>query len=199
MVKFIFEIGSVDYNSLIDRIMQMVKDNPELTKGIKVPKFAGKMVKKLPESKKNEMLAEAVNGHKAEYIPQLEGVLSREVGPVRIGDLSVKAEKDSLTPLAVSLVITSYSPGVVINNFLPTYYDERTAPRIFDGIVPGPKSFYLTDVQDFLISQEHARQELLIAKSISVNKAAVGSLLTSKLAQGGLWLSLNNIRVLVKS
>ncbi len=189
----------MDYNSLIDRMMEMLKQNPELAGGVKIPKLAQKMVKKLPEGKKHEMVAEAVNSHKADYIPQLEGLLSRELGPVRVGDLSVKADKDGPVPVAVSLVITSYTPSVVINNVLPMYYDERTAPTMFNGIDPAPASYYLNHVQDFLISQEHTRQELLLAKSVSANKAAVGSLLTSKLAQGGLWLTLDNIRVFVKS
>ncbi|MGN0203126.1 MAG: hypothetical protein ACI4BB_01190, partial [Coprococcus sp.] len=72
MIKVILAIGHINYDEFLDRVLEMAKQHPEQLGGMKLPPFSGKMLKMIPAHKKNEMLAQAMNGSKDKILPQAE-------------------------------------------------------------------------------------------------------------------------------
>lgn len=88
MFRLIWNVEDVDYNTLIDMVSEMIKqnkDNPAL-KGMKIPPMGFSMLKNLPTDKKNEMFAMVINQDKARTIQTLQSVITSKFGAVRILD-----------------------------------------------------------------------------------------------------------------
>lgn len=88
MFRLIWNVEDVDYNTLIDMVAEMIKqnkDNPAL-KGMKVPPMGFSMLKNLPTDKKNEMFAMVINQDKARTIQTLQSVIAAKFGAIHILD-----------------------------------------------------------------------------------------------------------------
>lgn len=196
MIKAILAIGHINYDEFLERILEMAKQHPEQMGGMKLPPFSGKMLKMIPSHKKNEMLAHALNSSKDKILPQAEMLLSRILGPVRLKDLAVNCENGGPDEVTVMLEFAEYNRFYLIDNFLPLYYSEYTAPQVLGENYQG--SFELGTVQNYMKQQDPKTCQLLIAKSMSVNRSYLMQLLQNGAAAGGIELRMNNIRLMVK-
>lgn len=196
MIKIILAVGHLNYDAFLERVLEMAKDHPEQTGGMKLPPFSAKMLKMLPAHKKNEMLAQAMNGSKDKVLPQAEMLLSRFLGPVRLKDMDIQCEKTGQEELTVMAEFAEYDSHFLIDNLLPRYYTEQTARQMLGEDYTG--SCELSAVQSFMKQQDYKQRQFLLAKSMSVNKVYLMQMLERGAAMNGIELRMNNIRLMVK-
>lgn len=196
MIKVILAIGHINYDEFLDRVLEMAKQHPEQLGGMKLPPFSGKMLKMIPAHQKNEMLAQAMNGSKDKILPQAEMMLSRILGPVRLKDLEISCESGGPDEVTVMMEFAEYNSYYLIDNVLPLYYSEYTAPQVLGENYHG--SYELEAVQNYMKQQDPKTCQLLIAKSMSVNRSYLMQMLQNGAAASGIELRMNNIRLMVK-
>lgn len=196
MIKVILAVGHINYDEFLERVLEMAKQHPEQLGGMKLPPFTGKMLKMIPDHKKNEMLAQAMNGSKDKILPQAEMILSRFLGPVRLKDLEIGCESGGPDEVTVTLEFAEYNSYYLIDSVLPMYYSEYTAPQVLGGNYHG--SFELGAVQNYMKQQDPKTCQLLIAKSMSVNRSYLMQMLQNGAAANGIELKMNNIRFMIK-
>lgn len=196
MIKIILAIGHINYDEFLERILQMAKEHPEQMGGMKLPPFSDKMLKMLPTHKKNEMLAQAVNGSKEKVLPQAEMMLSRFLGPIRLKDLEIQCEKHGQDVLTVMAEFAEYDSNYLIDNLLPRYYSEQTARQMLGENYTG--SCDLNAVQYYMKQQDFKQRQFLLAKSMSANKQYLMQMLERGANMSGIELRMNNIRFMVK-
>lgn len=124
MFRFILKVKNVDYNTLIDMVSEMVKknkDNPAL-KGMKIPPMGFSMVKKLPEDKKNEMLAMLVNQDKTRTIQTLTSVIAARFGWIRILNAEAAAAEEGVS---FQVDVGAYDFDRGIDMFFPKYLQNE--------------------------------------------------------------------------
>ena len=54
MIKMILAFGHINYDKLLNNMLEMAKQHPEQMGGVKLPPFTGQMLKMLPARKKNK-------------------------------------------------------------------------------------------------------------------------------------------------
>ncbi len=194
MIKLILEAQKVNYDDFIDRMLQMAKDHPEQLGGVKVPPMAGKMLKLLPQKKKDEMIVQALNSDKPKMIEQAQTLLARLIGPVTISNLDVVL--DGQVPMQAILEIASYDSNYIIDNFLPLYYSPAWAPEMLAGT--DCASYALPDVQQYMRSRDPRTCQLLIAKSMKAGKGSILKALTDAMDKAGIRADLSNLRIFVR-
>lgn len=124
MFRFILKVKNVDYNTLIDMVSEMVKknkDNPAL-KGMKIPPMGFSMVKKLPEDKKNEMLAMLVNQDKTRTIQTLTSVIAARFGWIRILNAEAAVAEEGVS---FQVDVGAYDFDKGIDLFFPKYLQNE--------------------------------------------------------------------------
>ena len=124
MFRLILNVKNVDYNTLIDMVSEMVKknkDNPAL-KGMKIPPMGFSMVKKLPEDKKNEMLAMLVNQDKTRTIQTLTSVIAARFGWIRILNAEAAAAEEGVS---FQVDVGAYDFDRGIDLFFPKYLQNE--------------------------------------------------------------------------
>lgn len=196
MIKAILSIGHINYDAFLERVLEMAKEHPEQLGGMKLPPFSARMLKMIPAHKKNEMLAQAINSSKDKVLPQAEMMLSAILGPVRLKDLDISCESGGPDEVTVMLELAEYNSYYLIDNVLPRYYSEYTAPQVLGENYHG--SFDLGTVQNYMKQQDPKTCQLLIARSMSVNRSYLMQLLQNGAAASGIELKMNNIRLMVK-
>lgn len=120
MFRMILNVEDIDYNSLIDMLSEIIKQNKDhpAMKSLKIPAMSFSMLKKLPKDKKNEMLAMVVNQDKKRTIQTLQSVLSARVGECRIGDTNAHSISEGVQ-LCVDVLAYDFDRGIEL--FLPKY------------------------------------------------------------------------------
>lgn len=196
MIKAILAIGHINYDQFLEQVLEMAKQHPEQLGGMKLPPFSSKMLKMIPAHKKNEMLAQAMNGSKDKILPQAEMLLSRVLGPVRLRDMGIGCENGGPDEVTVMLEFAQYDSTYLIDHVLPLYYSEYTAPQVLGENYHG--SFELGAVQNYMKQQDPKGRQLLIAKSMSVNRSYLMQMLQNGAAAAGIELRMNNIRLMIK-
>lgn len=196
MIKVILAMGHVNYDLFLERVFEMAKEHPEQMGGMKLPPFSGKMLKMLPAHKKNEMLAQAVNGSKERILPQAEMMLSRFLGPVRLKDIEIGCDKKGPNEVTVMLEFAEYNSCHLIDHFMPLYYSEQTAPQMLGENYRG--SYDLATVQNYMKQQDAKNCQLLLAKSMSANRPYLMQMLERGAAAAGIELKINTIRFMVR-
>ena len=124
MFRLILNVKNVDYNTLIDMVSEMVKknkDNPAL-KGMKIPPMGFSMVKKLPEDKKNEMLAMLVNQDKTRTIQTLTSVIAARFGWIRILNAEAAVAEEGVS---FQVDVGAYDFDRGIDLFFPKYLQNE--------------------------------------------------------------------------
>ncbi len=199
MFKTIFEIGYIEYDEFLTQILEFAKDHPEQTGGMKLPPFSAKMIKMIPVAQKNQLLAQGIKEHKAEILPQVEMMVGRLLGPVRVHDFDITCDAKSVNPVVMMVEMSGVDNTHVIRDLLPTYYqhdDQAAARRMVGDSYTG--SLDMVSVQNYMYMQPAAAQRLFIAKSITANKDNLMRRLESLAIRNGIRLNLNNIRMMVK-
>lgn len=196
MIKIILAIGHINYDVFLENVLEMAKQHPEQLGGMKLPPFSDKMLKMLPTQKKNEMLAQAVNGSRDKILPQMEMMAARFLGPVRLKDMEITCETQGRDMVTVMLEIAEIDSSYIIDNILPAYYSENEAPRMLGDSYSG--SYELGAVQFYMKQQDRKTQQLLVAKSMSVNRELLMQMMEQGAAANGIELRMNNIRFMVK-
>jgi hypothetical protein len=196
MIKLMVLIGEINYDHLLSELLAKAKEHPEMLGGMKLPPFSDKMLRLVPQGKKNEMLASMANERKGQVIPRLEAMLSAVTGPVTIRDFSIACGSGP-DKVSVMLEIGSFDCDQYVDRVLPSYYEPAYAARILGEDAPGISA--LADIQTFIHSQsDPKKKEYYVARSLSVGKAALISRLEQAAASKGVTMKINNIRVMVK-
>ena len=196
MIKLIMTAGHFNCDRMLENMLQMAKEHPEMLGGQKLPPFADKMIRMVPADKKNEMMAQSLKTQKSQMLPQVEQGLSRVVGPARLADVDMDYVKGGPDVMTLMLEFTLLDHDYFIMNVLPQFYSEYTAPQMLGETYSGP--YDLISVQHYMRAQEPKRRELLIAKSISTNRSFVMQMLQQMGSASGMELKLNNIRVMIR-
>lgn len=196
MIKAILTISKINYDEFLERVLEMAKQHPEQLGGMKLPPFSGKMLRMVPQNKKNEMLAQAVNGSKDRILPQAEMMMSRFIGPVRLKDMEITCEKRGPVAVTVMIEIAEYDRYHLIDYILPMYYSEQSAPLMLGDDYAG--STELSAVQNYMKQQDFKKCQFLIARSMSVNREQIMRMLERGASANGMELRMDNIRLMVK-
>ena len=197
MIKMILAIGHINYDQLLNNMLEMAKQHPEQMSGVKLPPFTGQMLKMLPARKKNEMVAQALNSNKGKVEPQIEQLLAPITGPIQLKNFDIQCGgKRDVDEVTLTVEFAGYDCGYVADHILPYYYTEITAQAFLGEDYSGPTN--LASVQSYIKAQDYKKAQFLIAKSMSVNKAYIMNLLqdTAKLAE--VELQVNNLRLMIK-
>lgn len=186
MFRVILSVEEIDYNALIDMVAELVKqnkDNPAL-KGMKIPAMGFSMVKGLPKSQKNSMLAMVVNQDKARTIQTLQSVLAARFGAVQVLDVQGSATDNGIN---LQADIGAFDFNRAIDIFLPRYLkntdfnealgDDEADKMSMDEFCRCVKELPLNDKEVvFLRSVRMKKNEFLAdmesmakAKGVSVN------------------------------
>ena len=186
MFRVILSVEEIDYNALIDMVAELVKqnkDNPAL-KGMKIPAMGFSMVKGLPKSQKNSMLAMVVNQDKARTIQTLQSVLAARFGAAQVLDVQGSATDNGIN---LQADIGAFDFNRAIDIFLPRYLkntdfnealgDDEADKMSMDEFCRCVKELPLNDKEVvFLRSVRMKKNEFLAdmesmakAKGVSVN------------------------------
>ena len=197
MIKMILAIGHINYDKLLNNMLEMAKKHPEQMGGVKLPPFTGQMLKMLPARKKNEMVAQALNSNKGKVEPQIEQLLAPITGPIQLKNFDIQCgDKRDVDEVTLTVEFAGYDCGYVADHILPYYYAEVTAPTFLGEDYSGPTD--LASVQSYIKVQDYKKAQFLIAKSMSVNKAYIMNLLQDKARLAEVELQVNNLRLMIK-
>ena len=197
MIKMILAIGHINYDKLLNNMLEMAKQHPEQMGGVKLPPFTGQMLKMLPARKKNEMVAQALNSNKGKVEPQIEQLLAPITGPIQLKNFDIQCGgKRDVDEVTLTVEFAGYDCGYVADHILPYYYAEVTAPAFLGEDYSGPTD--LASVQSYIKAQDYKKAQFLIAKSMSVNKAYIMNLLQDKAKLAEIELQVNNLRLMMK-
>ena len=197
MIKMILAIGHINYDKLLNNMLEMAKQHPEQMGGVKLPPFTGQMLKMLPARKKNEMVAQALNSNKGKVEPQIEQLLAPITGPIQLKNFDIQCgDKRDVDEVTLTVEFAGYDCGYVADHILPYYYTEITAQAFLGEDYSGPTD--LASVQSYIKVQDYKKAQFLIAKSMSVNKAYIMNLLQDKARLAEVELQVNNLRLMIK-
>ncbi len=197
MIKMILAIGHINYDKMLNNMLEMAKQHPEQMGGVKLPPFTGQMLKMLPARKKNEMVAQALNSNKEKVIPQIERLLAAITGPIQLKNFDIQCgDKRDADEVTLTVEFAGYDCGYVADHILPYYYTEVTARAFLGEDYSGPTD--LASVQAYIKAQDYKRAQFLIAKSMSVNKSYIMNLLQDKAKLAEVELQINNLRLMIK-
>ena len=197
MIKMILAIGHINYDKLLNNMLEMAKQHPEQMGGVKLPPFTGQMLKMLPARKKNEMVAQALNSNKGKVEPQIEQLLAPITGPIQLKNFDIQCGgKRDVDEVTLTVEFAGYDCGYVADHILPYYYTEITEQAFLGEDYSGPTN--LASVQSYIKAQDYKKAQFLIAKSMSVNKAYIMNLLQDKAKLAEIELQVNNLRLMIK-
>ena len=139
MIKMILAIGHINYDKLLNNMLEMAKQHPEQMGGVKLPPFTGQMLKMLPARKKNEMVAQALNSNKGKVEPQIEQLLAPITGPIQLKNFDIQCgDKRDVDEVTLTVEFAGYDCGYVADHILPYYYAEVTAQAFLGEDYSGP-------------------------------------------------------------
>ena len=112
MIKMILAIGHINYDKLLNNMLEMAKQHPEQMGGVKLPPFTGQMLKMLPARKKNEMVAQALNSNKGKVEPQIEQLLAPITGPIQLKNFDIQCGgKRDVDEVTLTVEFAGYDCG----------------------------------------------------------------------------------------
>ena len=195
MFRLILNVKNVDYNTLIDMVSEMVKknkDNPAL-KGMKIPPMGFSMVKKLPEDKKNEMLAMLVNQDKTRTIQTLTSVIAARFGWIRILNAEASAAEEGVS---FQVDVGAYDFDRGIDMFFPKYlqtedFNEALGDNEADRMSMGE---FCQAVKDLSIDDK----EVVFLRSIRMKKESFLYDLECAMREKGISAHLAELKILVR-
>ncbi|MBR3807176.1 MAG: hypothetical protein IKJ15_02240 [Lachnospiraceae bacterium] len=195
MFRLILNIKNVDYNTLIDMVSEMVKknkDNPAL-KGMKIPPMGFSMVKKLPEDKKNEMLAMLVNQDKTRTIQTLTSVIAARFGWIRILNAEAAVAEEGVS---FQVDVGAYDFDRGIDLFFPKYlqtedFNEALGDNEADRMTMGE---FCQAVKDLSIDDK----EVVFLRSIRMKKESFLYDLECAMREKGISAHLSELKILVR-
>ena len=195
MFRLILNVKNVDYNTLIDMVSEMVKknkDNPAL-KGMKIPPMGFSMVKKLPEDKKNEMLAMLVNQDKTRTIQTLTSVIAARFGRIRILNAEATVAEEGVS-FQVDVGAYDFDRGIEL--FFPKYlqtedFNEALGDNEADRMTMGE---FCQAVKDLSIDDK----EVVFLRSIRMKKESFLYDLECAMREKGISAHLAELKILVR-
>lgn len=195
MFRLILNVKNVDYNTLIDMVSEMVKknkDNPAL-KGMKIPPTGFSMVKKLPEDKKNEMLAMLVNQDKTRTIQTLTSVIAARFGWIRILNAEAAVAEEGVS---FQVDVGAYDFDRGIDLFFPKYlqtedFNEALGDNEADRMTMGE---FCQAVKDLSIDDK----EVVFLRSIRMKKESFLYDLECAMKAKGISAHLSELKILVR-
>lgn len=195
MFRLILNVKNVDYNTLIDMVSEMVKknkDNPAL-KGMKIPPMGFSMVKKLPEDKKNEMLAMLVNQDKTRTIQTLTSVIAARFGRIRILNAEATVAEEGVS---FQVDVGAYDFDRGIDMFFPKYlqtedFNEALGDNEADRMTMGE---FCQAVKDLSIDDK----EVVFLRSIRMKKESFLYDLECAMREKGISAHLAELKILVR-
>ena len=195
MFRLILNVKNVDYNTLIDMVSEMVKknkDNPAL-KGMKIPPMGFSMVKKLPEDKKNEMLAMLVNQDKTRTIQTLTSVIAARFGRIRILNAEAAVAEEGVS---FQVDVGAYDFDRGIDLFFPKYlqtedFNEALGDNEADRMTMGE---FCQAVKDLSIDDK----EVVFLRSIRMKKESFLYDLECAMREKGISAHLAELKILVR-
>ena len=195
MFRLILNVKNVDYNTLIDMVSEMVKknkDNPAL-KGMKIPPMGFSMVKKLPEDKKNEMLAMLVNQDKTRTIQTLTSVIAARFGWIRILNAEAAVAEEGVS---FQVDVGAYDFDRGIDLFFPKYlqtedFNEALGDNEADRMTMGE---FCQAVKDLSIDDK----EVVFLRSIRMKKESFLYDLECAMREKGISAHLSELKILVR-
>lgn len=195
MFRLILNVKNVDYNTLIDMVSEMVKknkDNPAL-KGMKIPPMGFSMVKKLPEDKKNEMLAMLVNQDKTRTIQTLTSVIAARFGWIRILNAEAAVAEEGVS---FQVDVGAYDFDRGIDLFFPKYlqtedFNEALGDNEADRMTMGE---FCQAVKELSIDDK----EVVFLRSIRMKKESFLYDLECAMKEKGISAHLSELKILVR-
>lgn len=195
MFRLILNVKNVDYNTLIDMVSEMVKknkDNPAL-KGMKIPPMGFSMVKKLPEDKKNEMLAMLVNQDKTRTIQTLTSVIAARFGRIRILNAEAAVAEEGVS---FQVDVGAYDFDRGIDLFFPKYlqtedFNEALGDNEAERMTMGE---FCQAVKDLSIDDK----EVVFLRSIRMKKESFLYDLECAMREKGISAHLAELKILVR-
>ena len=195
MFRLILNVKNVDYNTLIDMVSEMVKknkDNPAL-KGMKIPPMGFSMVKKLPEDKKNEMLAMLVNQDKTRTIQTLTSVIAARFGWIRILNAEAAVAEEGVS---FQVDVGAYDFDRGIDLFFPKYlqtedFNEALGDNEAERMTMGE---FCQAVKDLSIDDK----EVVFLRSIRMKKESFLYDLECAMKEKGISAHLSELKILVR-
>ena len=195
MFRLILNVKNVDYNTLIDMVSEMVKKNKDNTalKGMKIPPMGFSMVKKLPEDKKNEMLAMLVNQDKTRTIQTLTSVIAARFGWIRILNAEASAAEEGVS---FQVDVGAYDFDRGIDMFFPKYlqtedFNEALGDNEADRMTMGE---FCQAVKDLSIDDK----EVVFLRSIRMKKESFLYDLECAMREKGISAHLAELKILVR-
>lgn len=195
MFRLILNVKNVDYNTLIDMVSEMVKknkDNPAL-KGMKIPPMGFSMVKKLPEDKKNEMLAMLVNQDKTRTIQTLTSVIAARFGWIRILNAEATVAEEGVS---FQVDVGAYDFDRGIDMFFPKYlqtedFNEALGDNEAERMTMGE---FCQAVKELSIDDK----EVVFLRSIRMKKESFLYDLECAMREKGISAHLAELKILVR-
>lgn len=195
MFRLILNVKNVDYNTLIDMVSEMVKknkDNPAL-KGMKIPPMGFSMVKKLPEDKKNEMLAMLVNQDKTRTIQTLTSVIAARFGWIRILNAEAAVAEEGVS---FQVDVGAYDFDRGIDLFFPKYlqtedFNEALGDNEAERMTMGE---FCQAVKELSIDDK----EVVFLRSIRMKKESFLYDLECAMKEKGISAHLSELKILVR-
>lgn len=195
MFRLIWNVEDVDYNTLIDMVAEMIKqnkDNPAL-KGMKVPPMGFSMLKNLPTDKKNEMFAMVINQDKARTIQTLQSVITSQFGAIRILD-AVGAAISNGIGMQIDVGAFDFDRGIDL--FFPKYLtsadfnealeDEDASSMTMEEFCQNVKTLPVSD------------KEVVFLRAIRMKRERFLYDLESMMKNKGISVRLSELKILVR-
>lgn len=195
MFRMVINVEDIDYNALIDMVSEMIKqhkDHPAI-KSIKIPSMSFSMLKKLPTSKKNEILAMVVKQDKNRTIQTLQSVISAKAGAVRILDVNAVTLSDGVQ---FSFDIGAYDFDRGIDLFFPKYLvGDDLKEAIGDEEYEGRDiETFMQKVKEFPLEEK----EVVFLRSIRMKRESFLYDVENFIKGKGITLRLEELKILVR-
>ena len=177
---------------MVSEMVKKNKDNPAL-KGMKIPPMGFSMVKKLPEDKKNEMLAMLVNQDKTRTIQTLTSVIAARFGWIRILNAEAAVAEEGVS---FQVDVGAYDFDRGIDLFFPKYlqtedFNEALGDNEAERMTMGE---FCQAVKELSIDDK----EVVFLRSIRMKKESFLYDLECAMKEKGISAHLSELKILVR-
>lgn len=197
MFRVILDVAEINYDDLLDQMIEMAKANPAMLGGFKLPPFfSGSMLKKLPQQQKNEMLIKAIESEKGKFLQSIQQMITVSLGPVILSDIGLKNSEKSVNGLSLRLDVARGDYDRVLELLTEKVIQEEDIKEILgdhfeDGLTMDNLLFYMK-------GQPEQTKEYLVVKTLSVKKAYLTEQLEQLATGKNVELKVNFMRFLFK-
>ena len=167
MFKIIAEIKEIEFDHVIDQMLELAKNHPQA--GMQIPAFINAdMIKQMPQEMKNEMVVKALTAEKQKGIDMLQNMAARMGITMQVKSLLLEAPNTVECALRLQLEGSVAEYDRAIDVLMPRLLKEEQIPAILG--TSASAGITTAEAINVMKQKSETEKEFYLVKTLSLNK-----------------------------